>query len=137
MKDDVSQLTLLGSQKTEYKQSGPNTEMLETFPNSNPGRDYVITHVTKEFTSLCPKTGQPDFASIEVQMIADQKCIESKSLKLYFFAYRNEGTFMETITNNILSDLVKACEPRWCQVLGTFAPRGGIQTIVKAEYRKS
>lgn len=134
--DDTTGLTLLGNQKTEYPQS-PSMFILETFPNKFPERNYTITHETREFTSLCPKTGQPDFGTITIRYVADKLCIESKSLKLYLFSYRNEGSFMETLTNNILSALVTVCQPRWMEVIGDFASRGGIQTTVKAEHRKS
>lgn len=136
MQDDVENLTLLGSQKTEYRTHGARHTMLETFPNQFPSRDYMVSHVTEEFTSLCPKTGQPDFATIKINFVPDAKLVESKSLKLYLFAYRGEGTFMETITNRILSDLVAVMEPRRCHVEAIFAARGGIQTIVNASYEK-
>jgi 7-cyano-7-deazaguanine reductase len=110
--------------------------MLETFQNPHPDRDYLICHNTEEFTSLCPKTGQPDFAFIKVQYVADEKCVESKSLKLYLFAFRNEGAFMENIVNTILNDLVEATEPRSMLVVGVFAARGGLKTTVEAEYVK-
>lgn len=133
MRDQTDQLTRLGSQQTVYP-TRADVSILETFPNRYPGRDYVIRHVTSEFTSLCPKTGQPDFATIDIEMVADVKCIESKSLKLYLFAYRGEGSFMETITNRILEDLVAACAPRRCKVVGAFNARGGVATTVVAEY---
>lgn len=136
MKDDTSQLSQLGSKETSYLFSGPNVSILETFPNQQPDRDYIIRHYTDEFTSLCPKTGQPDFASIEVKYVADEKCVETKSLKLYLFAFRNEGTFMETIVNKILSDLVAATQPRQMKVIGSFGARGGIATTVEAVYEK-
>lgn len=135
MKDDISMLTQLGS-GVNYKYDEPSSEILETFPNKFPGRDYLIKFIFPEFTSLCPKTGQPDFATIEVQYIADEKCIESKSLKLYFFAYRQYGSFMETITNKILEDCVKVCNPKYMKVIGRFNPRGGIGIVVTAEYVK-
>ncbi len=109
---------------------------LQTFPNPEPGRDYVIHHVCPEFTSLCPITGQPDFATIYITYVPDQKCIELKSLKLYLWSYRNEGAFFEKVTNQILDDLVRACEPRWMKVVGRFNVRGGIRSTVIAEYRK-
>jgi 7-cyano-7-deazaguanine reductase len=115
--------------------SQPSKE-LQTFPNPEPGRDYVIHHVCPEFTSLCPITGQPDFATIYITYIPDQKCIELKSLKLYLWSYRNEGAFFERVTNQILDDLVRACEPRWMKVVGRFNVRGGIRSTVIAEYRK-
>ena len=108
---------------------------IETFPNPHPGRDYVIKHVAPEFTSVCPKTGQPDFATIEIEYVADQLCIELKSLKFYLQSYRNEGIFYEDTVNVILDDLSAACKPRWMKVTGKFTPRGGIHSIVTAEYR--
>lgn len=134
MKDDTSKLSQLGNKNTKYEFSGPNPGMLEHFPNQFPERDYVICHESKEFTSLCPKTGQPDFAEITIQYVADKLCVETKSLKLYFFAFRNEGTFMETITNKIASDLVAVLEPRSLLVRATFGARGGIQTTVEVEH---
>lgn len=137
MNDDVSQLTQLGSNKTEYKYSGPCKEILETFPNKFPERVYEITHESKEFTSLCPRTGQPDFAEITVTYMPNLLCVESKSLKLYIGAYRNEGSFMETICNRILSDLVAVCAPRTMYVDMVFNARGGITTKVGASHYES
>ena len=137
MHDDTSQLKSLGSQGTVYPQTTPHAGILETFPNKYPGRDYTITHKTNEFTSRCPKTDQPDFAEIEINYIADEKCVESKSLKLYFGAYRNEGAFMESITNKILEDLITICAPKMMRVEAKFNARGGIATTVVAEYKKS
>lgn len=136
MHDEVTNLTQLGSKKTEYGYAGPHAGMLETFPNTTPHRDYHIRHNSDEFTSLCPKTGQPDFASIELEYVADQACLETKSVKLYWFAFRQEGAFMETLTNRMLEDFVKACSPRWMKVTGAFNARGGIATTVVAEYTK-
>lgn len=134
--DDVSGLSQLGSKQTDYKLSGPHVGILETFPNPAPERDYDIIHDTDEFSSLCPKTGQPDFACLTITYVADEKCVESKSLKLYLFAFRNEGAFMERITNCILDDLVQCLDPRRCQVAMSFNSRGGIRTSVVAEYQK-
>jgi 7-cyano-7-deazaguanine reductase len=103
---------------------------LETFPNPSPGRDYTIEIVCPEFTSVCPKTGQPDFGTITFRYTPDRLCVELKSLKLYLQAFRNQGIFYEAATNRILDDFVKACAPRRCQVTGAFTPRGGITTIV-------
>lgn len=127
MTDDVSGLTKLGSQQTEYKYEGPTAGMLETFPNKYPD-DYLVTHETTEFTSLCPKTGQPDFAKITIEYVPNEVCIESKSLKLYLFAYRNYGSFMESIVNKIKNDLTEVLKPRAIVVEGKFASRGGIHT---------
>lgn len=109
---------------------------IETFDNPCPKRDYVITHVAPEFTSLCPKTGQPDFATIEIEYVADQLCVELKSLKLYLQSYRNEGVFYEKVINLILDDMVAALKPRWMSVTGRFTPRGGMHSVVTAGYEK-
>ena len=100
----------------------PLAEQLETFANPNPGRDYVIDIVCPEFTSVCPVTGQPDFATITVVYVPDKKCVEMKSLKLYFLAYRNKGIFYESVVNTILDDLVAVLRPRRMTVTGDFAP---------------
>ncbi|MFA7096923.1 MAG: preQ(1) synthase [Gammaproteobacteria bacterium] len=108
---------------------------LETFPNPQPGRDYTIRIRVPEFTCLCPKTGQPDFATIHIEYVPDLKCIELKSLKLYIWSYRDEGAFHEAVTNRILDDLVAACEPHFMRVTAEFNVRGGIYTTVVAEHR--
>lgn len=108
---------------------------LETFDNPQPGRDYTIRIDTPEFTCLCPVTGQPDFADIQVEYIADKLCLELKSLKLYFWSYRNEDAFHEAVTNQILNDLVAAISPRFMRVSGDFNVRGGVYTQVVAEHR--
>ena len=107
---------------------------LETFENPHPGRDYVITHVAPEFTSVCPKTGQPDFGTIEIEYVADKLCVELKSLKFYLQGFRNTGVFYEDVVNRILDDLVAALSPRRMTVTGKFTPRGGMHSIVKASY---
>ena len=107
---------------------------LETFDNPHPHRDYVIRHVAPEFTSVCPRTGQPDFGTIEIEYAADRLCVELKSLKLYLQAFRNEGVFYEDVVNRILDDLVAALKPRWMNVTGAFTPRGGIHSEVTASY---
>lgn len=109
---------------------------LETFPNPAPQRDFHIHMEIPEFTCLCPMTGQPDFASLFLDYIADAKCVELKSLKLYIWSYRNEGAFHEAVTNKILDDLVAATEPRFMRLTAQFFVRGGIFTTVVAEYRK-
>jgi 7-cyano-7-deazaguanine reductase len=109
-------------------------KLLETFENQNPERDYRVTHSAPEFTSLCPKTGQPDFAVIVIEYIPDNLCIELKSLKLYLNSYRNEGIFFESVTNKILDDLVKVCKPRYMVVTAEFNVRGGISSTVEAEF---
>jgi 7-cyano-7-deazaguanine reductase len=110
------------------------SKTLEFFVNANPERDYVIRFECPEFTCLCPKTGQPDFATIRVEYVPDQSCVELKSLKLYFWSYRNEGAFHEAVINRILDDLVAAVKPRRMRVEGDFNVRGGIHTTVIAEY---
>ena len=107
---------------------------LETFTNPKPGRDYTIDIDCPEFTSVCPMTGQPDFATIRISYVPDQSCIELKSLKLYLGAYRQLGIFYEAVTNEILDDLVAVCAPRRMTVVGDFNVRGGISTAVTAEY---
>jgi 7-cyano-7-deazaguanine reductase len=109
---------------------------LETFPNPNPERDYTIEMDCPEFTSVCPKTGQPDFGTIRISYVPDQKCIELKSLKLYLWSYREQGIFYEAATNQILDNLVAACAPRRMTVAGDFNVRGGIRTVVTADYAK-
>ena len=109
-------------------------KLLETLENEFPNRDYTIIHTAPEFTSLCPKTGQPDFATIEIDYIPDKLCIELKSLKLYLNSYRNDGVFFESVTNRILEDLVEVCSPRYMLVTAEFNVRGGISSVVEAEY---
>jgi len=132
--DDVSELKSLGTNETDYKYKDPNMLMLETFPNRNKDSQYHVDLNFPEFTSLCPKTGQPDFAHIQVVYVPNKLCLESKSIKLYFFAYRNFGAFMESITNKILRDFVHKCEPLQMVVKATFAPRGALSITVTAEY---
>ena len=109
-------------------------KLLETFENEFPNRDYTIIHTAPEFTSLCPKTGQPDFATIDIDYIPDKLCIELKSLKLYLNSYRSEGVFFESVTNKILEDLVKVLSPRYMLVSAEFNVRGGISSVIEAEY---
>jgi 7-cyano-7-deazaguanine reductase len=110
---------------------------IEVFPNRHPGRDYVIEITCPEFTSLCPRTGQPDFATIFISYVPEQHCLELKSLKLYLHAYRNQGIFYEHVTNTILDDLVAATRPRRMTVEGRFSVRGGIATLVRASYERA
>ena len=112
------------------------TKTLETFANPNPGRDYLIRFDCPEFTCLCPKTGQPDFATILVEYVPDQLCVELKSWKLYLWSFRDEGAFHEAVTNRILDDLIAAVAPRRLRVEGAFKVRGGITTTVVASYEK-
>ena len=109
---------------------------LEVFANPHPDRDYTIEMECPEFTSICPVTGQPDFGTIRIRYVPDQQCIELKSLKLYLWSYRQEGAFHEAVTNNILDDLVAACAPRQMTVVGDFNVRGGITTVVTAEFAR-
>ena len=108
---------------------------LETFPNPQPGRDYTVRIRMPEFTCLCPKTGQPDFATLLLEYIPEARCVELKSLKLYIWAFRDEGAFHEDVTNRILDDLVKATAPRYLRLTAEFNVRGGIYTTVVAEHR--
>ncbi len=112
------------------------SRQLETFPNPAPERDYAIHMRIPEFTCLCPKTGQPDFATLILDYIADRRCVELKSLKLYLWSYRNEGAFHEAVTNRIADDLVRALAPRYLRLVARFYVRGGIFTTVMAEHRK-
>ena len=114
--------------------SQPSTS-LETFENPQPDRDYTIRIEVPEFTCLCPKTGQPDFAELTIEYIADKLCVELKSLKMYAWSFRDEGAFHEAVTNQILSDLVSATQPRFMRLTANFNVRGGIYTSVVAEHR--
>jgi 7-cyano-7-deazaguanine reductase len=126
---DLAGLTLLGRDAQPSKR-------LETFPNRNPERRYTVTLVTDEFTCVCPATGQPDFATITIQYIPDQRIVESKSLKLYLWSYRQEGVFHEHVVNTILDDLVAALAPHSIEVTGAFKVRGGIGITVVATHTK-
>jgi 7-cyano-7-deazaguanine reductase len=112
----------------------PRPASIETFPNPRPGREYRIDIRCPEFTSVCPKTGLPDFGEIRISYIPDQSCIELKALKYYMIDFRNRGIFYEAVTNQILDDLVAACQPRHMTVTGDFSVRGGISTVVTATY---
>jgi 7-cyano-7-deazaguanine reductase len=112
----------------------PSPDQLETFPNQHPGRDYAIEIVCPEFTSVCPKTGQPDFGTITFTYTPADRCVELKSLKLYLHRYRHQGVFYEHLVNRLLDDFVQACRPVRCQVRGAFTPRGGITTTVTCVY---
>ncbi len=109
---------------------------IEVFENAYPERDYWIKHVNKEFTSVCPKTGLPDFGVITIEYIPDKLCLELKSLKYYFLEYRNKGVFYEKLVNDILTDLVEACAPRYMEVTGKFSTRGGMRSKISVEYEK-
>lgn len=110
---------------------------LEVFQNPRPERDYTITHVNPEFTSVCPKTGLPDFGTITVEYVPDRLCVELKSLKYYYLDFRNKGIFYEAVINQILDDLTQAMSPRRMKVTGEFTTRGGLHSIVTAEYVKA
>jgi 7-cyano-7-deazaguanine reductase len=116
--------------------SNNRQKLLEVFENSYPNRDYLIVHQTREFTSVCPKTGQPDFGTISISYIANRKCVELKSLKFYLQSFRNDGIFYENVINKILDDLVAVLEPKWIEVKGEFTTRGGLQSTVIATYKQ-
>ena len=111
-------------------------QILEAFDNQFPERDYVIETICPEFTSVCPKTGQPDFGELEFRYIADKKCVELKSLKFYLQSYRNDGIFYENVTNTIVNDLVAVLDPRWLELKAKFSPRGGIASYVIVEWKQ-
>jgi 7-cyano-7-deazaguanine reductase len=111
------------------------SKQLETFPNPHPQRDFEIAMECPEFTCICPRTGQPDFATIRIRYVPAELCVELKSLKLYLWSYRDEGAFHEAVINRILDDLVEACRPKTMTVVGDFNVRGGIHTTVTAEYK--
>ena len=123
---DLENLTLLGSNAKPSK-------TLEAFPNRSPGRYYLVTLETDEFTCVCPATQQPDFATIKVEYVPDEKIVESKSFKLYIWSYRDEGVFHEHVVNKILEDLVRTLDPHYCKVTGIFNMRGGVGITVEAE----
>jgi 7-cyano-7-deazaguanine reductase len=131
--EKYKQLTILRASEAHYPES-PAEARLESFENQYKHRDYWITFDCPEFTSRCPITSQPDFGRITIRYIPDEKCIESKSLKLYLFSFRNYNTFHEEVVNKILDDVVAACRPRRLIVSGEFNPRGGISIKVEAEY---
>src|ERR1700746_1101372 len=131
-KSKLSSLTLLGRSETKLP-AAPSEARLETFPNPTK-RNYRIHFETDDFTSLCPVTGQPDFARIDIDYVPDRLCVESKSLKFYLASYRNERAFNEAVTNRILDDFVKACAPHERIVTAQFSARGGISLTVRAEY---
>ena len=113
----------------------PSADQLETFANQFPGRDFTIEIVCPEFTSVCPKTGQPDFGKITFTYTPGERCVELKSLKLYLHRYRQQGVFYEHLVNRLLDDFVAACQPVRCRVVGAFTPRGGITTTVTSIYQ--
>lgn len=132
-KEELQGVTLLGNQETKYEKDY-NPNVLETFVNKHPEREYLVTFNCPEFTSLCPKTGQPDFAKIIINYIPNERMVESKSLKLYLFSFRNHGDFHEDCVNIIKNDLVKLMQPKYMEVIGIFYPRGGISIYPFAQY---
>ena len=134
-KEETQGVTLLGNQGTKYPDNYA-PEVLETFINKHQDNDYMVTFTCPEFTSLCPKTGQPDFAEIIINYIPDKRMVESKSLKLYLFSFRNHGDFHEDCTNIIMKDLIKLMDPKYIEVKGNFLPRGGISILPFANYAK-
>lgn len=134
-KEEMNDITLLGNQGTKYE-FGYNPEILEVFDNKHPGNDYWVKFNCPEFTSLCPITGQPDFAAIYISYIPGEKMVESKSLKLYLFSFRNHGDFHEDCMNIIMKDLVKLMDPKYIEVWGKFTPRGGISIDPYCNYGK-
>lgn len=131
--DELEGVSLLGNTRTQYP-TDYAPEMLETFPNKHPKNEYLVTFHCPEFTSLCPKTGQPDFAKIIISYIPGERMVESKSLKLYLFSFRNHGDFHEDCINIIMKDLVKLMAPKYLEVTGIFTPRGGISIYPFANY---
>jgi len=131
--NELQGLELLGQSHQDYP-STYTPDILEAFPNKHPGNDYMVTFNCPEFTSLCPKTGQPDFATILINYIPGPRLVESKSLKLYLFSFRNHGDFHEDCVNIIMKDLQKLMEPKYIEVKGIFTPRGGIAIFPFANY---
>ncbi len=131
--DSLDGVTLLGQNGTTY-QDTYHPQVLETFNNLHPNNDYLVKFICPEFTSLCPITGQPDFATIHIAYVPNQKMVESKSLKLYLFSFRNQGDFHEDCVNIIKKDLVKLMQPKYLEVTGVFTPRGGIAIHPFANY---
>lgn len=128
-------LTKLGSSTTQYS-ADYDPGVLESFSNKHPGNDYFVKFNCPEFTSLCPITGQPDFATLYISYVPDQKLVESKSLKLYLFSFRNHGDFHEDVVNVIMKDLIKLMDPKYIEVLGRFTPRGGLSIDPYCNYGK-
>ena len=128
-------LTKLGNRNVKYE-SEYNPDVLESFSNRHPGNDYFVKFNCPEFTSLCPITGQPDFAEITISYVPDEKLVESKSLKLYLFSFRNHGDFHEDVVNVIMKDLIALLSPKYIEVLGRFLPRGGISIDPYCNYGK-
>ena len=136
MASTIRSNTLGSTRKAPATPPTQPSRTLDTFANPSPGRDYVIQFVVPEFTCNCPLTGQPDFAHFTIDMIADKLCVELKSLKLYFWSYRDVGAFHEKVTNDIVDDIVKATDPRFVRITAKWNVRGGIYTNVVAEHRR-
>jgi len=134
--DELKGVTLLGNQNTEYEY-GYNPNILETFQNKHPDNDYFVKFNCPEFTSLCPMTGQPDNATIYISYVPNMDMVESKSLKLYLFSFRNHGDFHEDVINIIKKDLIKLMDPKYIEIWGKFLPRGGISIDPYSNYGKS
>ena len=134
-KEELSGITLLGNQKTVYR-SDYTPEVLETFPNKHTENDYFVKFNCPEFTSLCPMTGQPDFATIYISYVPNKNMVESKSLKLYLFSFRNHGDFHEDCVNIIMKDLIRLMDPKYIELWGKFTPRGGISIDPYCNYGK-
>ena len=134
--NELQGVTLLGNQHTQYSDNY-SPEVLETFPNKHPENEYLVTFNCPEFTTLCPKTGQPDFGHIYISYIPRERMVESKSLKLYLFSFRNHGDFHEDCINIIMKDLIKLMEPKYIEVTGYFLPRGGISIYPFANWADS
>ena len=132
---DKEDLTRLGSKKTEYR-TDYDPSVLETFSNKHPENDYFVKFNCPEFTSLCPITGQPDFGNIIISYVPDQKLVESKSLKLYMFSFRDHGDFHEDVVNIIMKDLIRLLDPKYIEVWGKFLPRGGLSIDPYCNYGK-
>ena len=132
---DKAELTLLGNKGVKYD-NDYNPDILETFENKHKSNDYFVKFNCPEFTSLCPITGQPDFATITISYVPNERMVESKSLKLYLFSYRNKGDFHEDCVNTIMKDLIKLMDPKYIEVLGRFLPRGGISIDPYCNYGK-
>ena len=135
MRSGADDLSLLGNQGVQYPQTY-DPSVLETFDNKHPGNDYFVKFNCPEFTALCPITGQPDFATIYISYVPDVRMVESKSLKLYLFSFRNHGDFHEDCVNIIMKDLIKLMDPKYIEVTGIFTPRGGISIWPYANYGK-
>lgn len=134
-KEEMQGISLLGNDETRYE-SDYNPDVLETFVNKHPDHDYFVKFNCPEFTSLCPMTGQPDFATLYISYVPDRKMVESKSLKLYLFSFRNHGDFHEDCVNTIMKDLIRLMDPKYIEVWGKFTPRGGISIDPYTNYGK-